>query len=65
MFREANAYGDKISVGQEMLNTIVEVSRPQIEKRVNEIISNYDFRELKEEISDTIYECVWNKFKSE
>lgn len=65
VFREANAYGDKISVGQEMLNRIVEESRPQIEKRVSEIINNYDFRELKEDISDTIYDCIWSKFKSE
>ena len=65
VFRDSTPYGDKISVGQEMLNKIVEDSRPQIEKRVVEIINNYDFRELKEEISDTIYECIWNKFKVE
>lgn len=65
VFREKNAYGDKQSIGQEMLNNIVENSRPQIEAKVLDIINNYEFRELKEEISDTIYDCIWNKFKGE
>lgn len=65
VFRDATSYGDKISVGQEMLNKIVEESKPQIEKRVAEIINNYNFHELKEEIADTIYDCIWNKFKTE
>lgn len=64
VFREANAYGDKISVGQEVLNNIVKENKTQIEQKVVEIIDNYDFAELKEEISDTIYDCIWSKFKS-
>lgn len=55
-------YWDKDSIGQTILNEIVRNSRPQIEKRVNEIIEQYPFHELDDnEIGDVIYNCIMDK----
>lgn len=44
------------------MDEAVRESKPLIKERVEEIIKDYPFRELKEEICDTIYECIEKKF---
>lgn len=64
VFRSKDEYITKEdSVGQKILNEAVKDNKSLIEKRVVEIINNYDFRELKDDIDSTIYECIMRKFK--
>lgn len=63
VFRDLD-YGRKNqSVGQKMLDEIVVESRPKIESRVTKIIQEYNFMELYEDITDTIYEVIDRQLK--
>lgn len=60
IFREKDAYGDA-SVGQKILNDEVEKSRDLIKSKVNEVISDYEFYNVRDSIGDVVYECVMSK----
>ncbi len=61
IFREADAYGNKESVGMKLLNKAIEDSRPQIAANVEKVIADYPYMEIKNEIKDVIYEVIERK----
>lgn len=64
VFRSKDEYTRREdSLGQKIMNKAIEDNKSLIEKRVVEIINNYNFTELKDDIDFTIYECVMRKFK--
>lgn len=60
--RKEDGYASYDSAGQILLDKIVEENEPLIRKRVEEIIADYPFREVKEDINDTIYDVIKKRF---
>lgn len=59
VFRMEDAWGRKDSVGYDILNEEVAKSRPLIRQRIEQIIAEYEFAELKrDEIAYTIAETI-------
>lgn len=63
VFRQSNIYGDKESEAQCMLRCCVESNKDLLKTKVKEIIDNYNYSEIKNYISDMLYECIMNNFK--
>ncbi len=62
VFRRKDAYTcAEDGIDTKILDDVLSKSRPIIERKVNELIEKYKFPELKEEICDTIYECIERK----
>lgn len=62
LFRRKNSYTcTEDGIDTKILDDVLSKSRPIIERKVNEFIEKYDFREVKEDICDTIYEVVTRK----
>lgn len=62
VFREKDVWGGKESIGQKILNEEIANSRPLIKEKVEKIISNYHFNELKnDEIGDVVYQCIMDR----
>lgn len=62
VFRKKDLINDSDSPAVKYLNEVLLESKPKIEDAVNTIIDEYPFNELKDEIEDTIYECIIRKF---
>ena len=58
IFREGDAWGRKESPATKILNEVLSETRPIIEEQVKKRIAEYPFRELQEDIDDTIYYCI-------
>lgn len=62
VFRKKGEYVAVNSVGQDILEDEIRNSRDLIKKKVNEIIDEYPFNEIKrDEIGDVINECIMSK----
>ena len=61
VFKRKDAWERDESPAVKILDDVLRNCRPQLEQAVNARIKEYDFRELQEEISDTIYECIVRK----
>ena len=61
VFRDKDEFNSKKSIGQKILDEKIVESEDLIKRRVNEIIEEYDFNELKEHIGETIYNCIMDK----
>ena len=59
--RRDKLLGYEDSPAVKYLDEVLKDSKPKIEAAVNQHIDNYDFTELREEIGDTIYECIMRK----
>lgn len=57
VFRDSK-YGDTESPARRILNQVLSETRPIIEEEVKKRIAEYDFYELRENIEDTICDCV-------
>ena len=59
LFRRRGQYGvPEDGIDTKILDSVLSKSKPIIERKVNELIENYPFREVKEDILDTIYRCI-------
>ena len=59
IFRRKDRYTtEEDGIDTKILDDVLSSSRPIIERKVNEIIENYPFYEVKENIRDTIYDCI-------
>ena len=65
VFRRKDAWQNTESPAVAILDSVLKDCRPKIEEMVNKIIEQYDFKELHEEIADTIYYCVIRKLREE
>lgn len=63
VFQRADAWDRTESPAVKILDDVLKDSRPKIEECVNKIIEEYPFRELREEIEDTIYDCIVRKLQ--
>lgn len=63
VFQRADAWDRTESPAVKILDDVLKDSRPKIEACVNKIIEEYPFRELREEIEDTIYDCIVRKLQ--
>ena len=64
VFRDSR-YGDKESPARKILNEVLSETRPIIEEEVRKRIAEYDFRELRDDIEDTICNCVIRMIRGE
>lgn len=60
VFRKSYS-GKSESVGSKLLDKCVSESTDVIKSKVNEVINDYPYHEIKESISDMIYECINEK----
>lgn len=60
VFRRKDAWDRSESPAVAILDDVLKSCRPKIEEEVNRRIQEYPFRELSEEIGDTIYYCIMN-----
>lgn len=58
VFRHKDEFNNYESVGQKILDNAVKNSRDLIRDKVEEIIDEYPFDELKSDIKDVVYECI-------
>lgn len=65
VFRSANGYGDKDSPARKILNEVLSEQKPLIEQEVKKRIQEYPFYELRDDIEQTIYECVVRMIRGE
>lgn len=63
VFQRASAWERTESPAVKILDDVLKDSRPKIEECVNKIIEEYPFRELREEIENTIYDCIVRKLQ--
>ena len=63
VFRRKDVWHTDESPAVKILDEVLRESKPRIEAEVNRRISEYPFRELEDEITDTIYECICRKFR--
>lgn len=63
VFRKKDIYNKQDSIGQVILEKSIKDSEELIKTKVEEIINNYDFKEINENIEDTIYDCICDAFK--
>lgn len=62
VFREADGWGGKQSVGSRILHEEVEASRPRIKARIDKIIDEYPFSELdRDAIGEEVYGCIMDR----
>lgn len=62
VFREADGWGGKQSIGSRILHEEVEASRPRIRARIDKIIDEYPFNELNHDaIGEEVYECIMDR----
>ena len=62
VFREADGWGGKQSIGSRILHEEVEASRPRIRARIDQIIDEYPFNELdRDAIGEEVYECIMGR----
>ena len=62
VFREADVWGGKQSIGSRILHEEVEASRPRIRARIDQIIDEYPFNELdRDAIGEEVYECIMGR----
>ena len=62
VFREADAWGGKQSIGSRILHEEIEASRPRIRARIDQIIEEYPFRELnRDAIGEQVYDCIMDQ----
>lgn len=66
VFKRKDAWEQEDSVGYKILQEEMTNARPLIKSRIEEIIKNYPFNELKnDEIGNVVYECIMDRlFKS-
>lgn len=60
VFRRKDAWSRSESPAVAILDDVLKSCRQKIEEEVNKRIQEYPFRELSEEIGDTIYHCIMN-----
>ena len=65
VFRRKDVWNKTESPAVAILDNVLKDCKPKIEEMVNTIIEQYDFRELREEIEDTIYGCICRKLREE
>lgn len=58
VFRHKDEFNNYESIGQKILDNAVANSRDLIRSKVEEIIDEYPFDELKSDIKDVVYECI-------
>ena len=63
VFRKKDILNASDSPAVKYLNEVLLESKPKIEAAINAIIDKYPFNELKDEIEDTIYDCIMRKFR--
>lgn len=62
VFREADGWGGKQSIGSRILNEEIEASRPRIKARIDQIIDEYPFNELdRDAIGEQVYDCIMDQ----
>lgn len=61
VFQRADAWDRSESPAVKILDDVLRESRPLIEAAVKREIEQYPFWELREEIADTIYDCIMRK----
>lgn len=62
VFREADGWGGKQSIGSRILHEEVEASRPRIRARIDKIIDEYPFNELNHDaIGEEVYGCIMDR----
>ena len=65
VFQRADAWERSESPAVKILDEILTNSREKIEAEVNRRIEQYDFKELRDEIEDTIYGVICQKLREE
>lgn len=65
VFRRADAWERSESPAVKILDEMLSNSREKIEAEVNRRIEQYDFKELRDEIEDTIYGVICQKLREE
>ena len=62
VFREADGWGGRQSIGSRILHEEVEASRPRIRSRIDQIIDEYPFNELnRDAIGEEVYDCIMGR----
>ena len=61
VFQRKDAWERTESPAVRILDDVLKDCRPKIEEMVNANIEKYDFKELRDEIEDTIYACICRK----
>lgn len=65
VFRESDMWGRKESVAYKTLHEEIAKKRPLIAQRVEEIILDYNYSEVRSSISEVVHECIMEKLFSD